>query len=133
MDDAWTAGKEPDGLAGRFGAKPEVTKPPRAADAAPPGHGRGDRADRRQRDLDRLDLALALKLEPALVGAGLGQAHEERDPAVPADAALALVRVGVREGLAVLVDEQQVPERSEPRLEVVDRPPLLVGQRRPSR
>ena len=27
VDDAWTAGKEPDGLAGRFGAKPEETKP----------------------------------------------------------------------------------------------------------
>ena len=28
VDDAWTAGKEPDGLAGRFGAKVEETKPP---------------------------------------------------------------------------------------------------------
>ena len=28
VDDAWTAGKEPDGLAARFGAKPEPTKPP---------------------------------------------------------------------------------------------------------
>jgi YVTN family beta-propeller protein len=27
VDDAWTAGKEPDGLAGRFGAKAEETKP----------------------------------------------------------------------------------------------------------
>ncbi len=27
VDDAWTAGKEPDGLAGRFGAKPEGAKP----------------------------------------------------------------------------------------------------------
>jgi YVTN family beta-propeller protein len=27
VDDAWTAGKEPDGLAGRFGAKSEETKP----------------------------------------------------------------------------------------------------------
>jgi YVTN family beta-propeller protein len=28
VDDAWTAGKEPDGLAGRFGAKAEETKAP---------------------------------------------------------------------------------------------------------
>ena len=28
VDDAWTAGKEPDGLAGRFGGKAEETKPP---------------------------------------------------------------------------------------------------------
>ena len=84
-------------------------------------------------DLDRLDLARALELEPALVGAGLGQAHEKRDPAVLADARLAVVRVGVREGLGVRWTSSRWPSAPSHGSRSRDRPPFGVGQRARSR
>ena len=70
-------------------------------------------------DLDRLDASRALELEPALVAgpASAGGRETERGPSL-ADAVLAIVGMRVREGLGVLVDENQVSHRAEPRLEI---------------
>ncbi len=60
----------------------------------------------------------ALELEPAPVKARLRQADQKRNAPVRTHAGLAIVRMRVREGLGVLVHQDQVRHRAQPRLEI---------------